>query len=155
MFGHTCWWNCGKAMGMLVLCLAAVGCSSHQVNLEEEQSNLKPLATLYGQFIGQHRGQPPANEAEFKAFVKAQGADLLASFHVTDAEQLFVSSRDGKPYVVVCGPAAMQGPPGPAGSPVVLYEQEGVGGKRFVASSMGAVEEVDEARFRQLVPGGR
>jgi len=35
---------------------------------------------------------------------------------------------------------------------VVAYEQEGVNGKRFVASKMGAVEEVDEARFRKMVP---
>ena len=47
---------------------------------------------------------------------------------------------------------APDGPPGPGGAPVIAYEQEGVGGKRFVASSLAAIEEVDEARFRELVP---
>jgi len=142
-----------SSLGLVTFCAFLVGCSSHQANLEQEQSNLKPLATLYGRFIGQHRGQPPANETQFKQFINSGGKDLLSSFNVSSADELFVSSRDGKPYVVLYGPEAAKGPPGPAGSPVVAYEQEGVGGKRFVASSMGAVEEVDEARFKQLVPG--
>ena len=36
--------------------------------------------------------------------------------------------------------------------PIIAYEQTGVGDKRLVASSLGGVEEVDEARFRKLVP---
>ncbi len=139
--------------GLFGLCLLVAGCGSQQVNREEEQSNLKPLATLYGQYIGQHRGQPPATEAAFKEFVKSQGKPLLDSFGKTNVDELFISNRDGKPYVIRCGAAAAQGPPGPAGQPVVIYEQEGVDGKRFVASSMGAVEQVDEARFKELVPG--
>jgi len=142
-----------SGLGLLLVCAFLVGCGSHQANLEQEQSSLKPLATLYGRFIGQHGGQPPADEAQFKEFINSGGKDLLDTFNVGGADELFVSSRDGKPYVVLYGPEATKGPPGPAGSPVVAYEQEGVGGKRFVASSMGAVEEVDEARFQQLVPG--
>ena len=42
-----------------------------------------------------------------------------------------------------------------AGQPVIAYEQEGVGGKRFIASSLGAVDEVDEATLAQLVPGAK
>lgn len=145
-------WRGFSRLGPVVLFAFLVGCSSHQANLEQEQSNLKPLATLYGRFIGQHRGQPPASEAQFKEFINSGGKDLLSTFQVSSVDELFVSSRDGKPYVVLYGAAAAKGPPGPAGSPVVAYEQEGVGGKRFVASSMGAVEEVDEARFKELVP---
>jgi hypothetical protein len=37
----------------------------------------------------------------------------------------------------------------------VAYEQEGVDGKRYVATVVGAVEEVDEARFRELVPDAK
>jgi len=67
-----------------------------------------------------------------------------------DADSLFISPRDGKPYVVLYGRS--KGPPGPGGAPVVAYEQEGRGGRRFVASSMGAIEEVDDAAFRRMVP---
>jgi hypothetical protein len=126
-----------------------VGCGKGSSGEEQQQSNLKPLAILYGQYTGQHQGRPPAGEAEFKQYVRSQSA-MLESFDVTDPESLFVSSRDGKPYVIKYG--AVEGPSGPGGYPVVAYEQEGVGGKRFVASSVGAVEEVDEARFKELVP---
>jgi len=128
----------------------AIGCSTQRESQDREESNLKPLAIFYGQFTGQHQGQPPASEAEFKEFVRSLPSGDLASFNVSDAESLFTSSRDGEPYVIVYG--APSGPPGPGGSPVIAYEQTGKGGKRFVASSMGAVEEVDEARFKELVP---
>jgi hypothetical protein len=135
--------------------LAHTGCTGSQSqSAEREQSNLKPLAVLYGQFIARHGGQPPASEEEFKAFIDSLDESELPA-EIEDREQLFVSSRDGKPYVVLYGKAATSGPPGPAGSPVVAYEQEGQGGTRFVASSMGAVEEVDEPRFAEWVPSAQ
>jgi hypothetical protein len=35
---------------------------------------------------------------------------------------------------------------------VVFYEKAGKNGKRYVAYPMGKVEEVDEAKFKELVP---
>lgn len=105
---------------------------------------------LYGRYLGQHQGKPPASEAEFKKYVEAQSPQDLANLGVTDPAKLWISSRDNQPYVIVYGDVS--GPPGPAGKPVVAYESKGVGGKRYVASSLGAVDEVDEARFRELVP---
>lgn len=135
------------------VCLLALGCGGAQRQAEQrEESRLKPLALFYGQFTGQHRGNPPADEAQLKDFIRSQGPEALASFQVKDVDGLFLSERDGKPYVVLYGDAAKSNPPGPAGAPVVAYEQEGIGSMRFVASSMGAVEEVDEPRFRELVP---
>jgi len=136
--------------GFFLLWVLAIGCGTQRESQEREESNLKPLAIFYGQFTGRHRGQPPASEAEFKEFVRSLPGDRLAGFNVSDPESLFISSRDGQPYVVIYG--ASNGPPGPGGSPVVAYEQTGKGGKRFVASSLGAVEEVDETRFKELVP---
>lgn len=105
---------------------------------------------LYGRYVGQHQGKPPGNEAEFRKYVEAQGATDLANLGVTDPAKLWISSRDGQPYVILYGPVA--GPPGPAGMPVVAYESKGSGGKRYVASSLGAVDEVSDARFHELVP---
>ena len=79
-----------------------------------------------------------------------QSAADLANLGVTDPAKLWISSRDKQPYVILYGPVS--GPPGPAGQPVIAYESKGVGGKRFVASSLGAVDEVTEARFKELVP---
>jgi len=141
----------GVVPGIIALLLALpLGCTTRTESQDREQSNLKPLAVFYGRFMSQHRGQPPADEAEFKEFIRSLPSDQLASFGVTDPESLFVSSRDGQPYVIIYGQPS--GPPGPAGAPVIAYEQAGVGGKRFVASSMAAIEEVDEARFKELVP---
>lgn len=135
------------AAAALVLSLA--GCSNSAKEAAQESSNIKPLAIFYGQYVGRHQGQPPPNEAEFKTFVKENQA-LITGLNIADADALFISSRDKKPYVVIYGVAS--GPPGPGSQPVVIYEQEGVDGKRYVASSLGAVEEVDEAKFRQYVP---
>jgi hypothetical protein len=128
---------------------ASCGCSA-PADVEEQVSTLKPLAVLYGRFLAQHRGQPPANEAEFRAFVEKEGPSLLEQFAVKDVPSLFVSARDNQPYTILYG--RLTGPPGPGGQPVFAYEKTGVGGKRMVASSLGAVEEVDEARFKELVP---
>jgi hypothetical protein len=134
---------------LAALLAVQAGCGG-SAGVEEEASTLKPLAVLYGQYLGQHRGQPPANEAEFKSYIEAQAAVLQQQYGLSDINSFFVSSRDDKPYVILYGP--LTGPPGPGGQPVFAYEQQGVGGRRLVASSLGAVEEVDEATFKRLVP---
>ena len=142
--------------GVCVATALFVGCSSGQKNLAEQQSNMKPLGILLAQFASQHQGQAPASEAEFKAWLKSLPANQLSVMAggKTDVDALFVSTRDNKPYVIRYGKEAQSGPRGgPAGDPVVIYEQEGVGGRRFVGTLMGAVEAVDEAQFKQLVPG--
>jgi hypothetical protein len=135
---------------MAVLACLATGCSSRAKETAREQSHLRRLALVYGRFLSQHRGQPPANEAEFKKFAQSIPAANLAAFGISDPNGIFVSNRDKKPYIVIYGKP--KGPPGPGGSPVIAYEQEGKGGKRFVASAVGAVEEVDAVRFRELAP---
>jgi hypothetical protein len=135
-----------------VLAVAAGGCTRN-ASQETESSNMKPLAVFYGRFISMHRGQPPASEEEFKSYLKTLSPESLQSFNVTDINSLLVSTRDKKPYVIRYG--KVTGPAGPGGMPVVAYEQEGVDGKRYVATVVGAVEEVDEARFRELVPDAK
>lgn len=140
---------------LILACVSfLVGCGGTQTASQAtEESGLKPLAVFYGRFIAQHRGQPPKDEAEFRQFLGTVGAEELASFNVQNIDQIMTSSRDNQPYVVLYG--APTGPAkGPGGAPVIAYEKQGVGGKRFVASNLGGVEEVDEARFKELVPGG-
>jgi hypothetical protein len=134
-------------------CMVAIGCRSQTKSLAREQSGIKKLSIVYGRFLAQHRGRPPANEAEFKKYVQALSPAELTSFGIEDSNQIFISNRDGKPYVIIYGPS--KGPPGPGGAPVIAYEQEGKEGKRWVASALGAVEEVDETRFRQLAPSAK
>ncbi len=142
--------RCWLGLWMIAaVCLLAAGCGgSQKKSLAREQSGLKKLTVVYGRYLAQHRGQPPANEAEFKKFVQSLPPADRASLGIADSEDLFLSNRDNKPYVVIYG--RPKGPPGPGGAPVIAYEQEGKSGKRWVASALGAIEEVDDARFQQL-----
>ncbi len=147
--------SAGLAVAAFLVLPAVLGCSGPSRKAREiTESNLKPLAILYGQFLSQHRGQPPKNEAEFRGFVKSLNPAQLAAMTANrEVDSLFISPRDQKPYVVVYGKA--KGPAGPGGAPVIAYEQEGKDGRRFVASTMGAIEEVDDATFRQMVPSAK
>lgn len=152
MAGRWAW----RVLGIQVVALVAAtmlvaGCGQQTQSKKQQESRLKPLSLLYGQYMGQHRGQPPQNEAEFKKFVESQKS-FLTQFGITDPATLFISERDGQPFVVIYGKPS--GPAALGGQPVIAYEKVGAGGKRFVASQLGAVEEVDEARFKELVPGG-
>lgn len=140
-WSETRWCLPLAAIGLAAL---LAGCSGGEASKPRETSHIKPLAILYGQYVGRHGGKPPADEAALKKFIDAQES-MLQSFGVSDSAELFVSERDGQPYVVLYGPEA-------AGKSVVAYEQTGVGGMRYVADTLGAVQEVDEARFSQLVP---
>ncbi len=134
----------------IAVCAAAAwlgGCSKSGTKevVAAENSNLKPLSVLYGQYQSANQNRPPASEAEFKKFIQGRGESLLTQFE-TDLDGLFVSKRDGQPYVVFYRGSK----PPPSG--VVAYEREGVGGERIVAYPYGAVGVVDEIRFRELVP---
>lgn len=146
-------WRC-LLVGLLISSLVGLpvlGCSpGGRASAPMQESPLKPLGLLYGQFMGQNQGRPPASEEEFKVFIRERGMGMLKQFNVPDVDSLFISPRDKQPYVVVYGEP--KGPPALAGQPVIAYERVGVGGKRWVANSLGTVEEVDEARFRELVP---
>ncbi len=132
--------------------LFGLGCE-RAASKATESSNLKPLAVFYGQYVGTHKGQAPPSEAEFKGYLKSLRQEQLKSFDIADVDSIFMSSRDKKPYVVKYG--AVSGPPGPGGMPVIAYEQDGIDGKRYIATSVGAIEEVDSTRFRELVPDAK
>ncbi|MCI0333491.1 MAG: hypothetical protein L0228_09740 [Planctomycetes bacterium] len=144
-----------KSIGCRLTALAVAGalvglsgCSSHVETkraLTAETSNLKPLSILYGQYTSRNENRAPANEADFKKFIQTSGQWMLEQFK-TDIDTLFVSSRDGQPYVVFY----RDNPPPASG--IVAYERVGVGGERLVAQPFGGVEAVDDARFRELVP---
>lgn len=141
------WRVLGKRMALLSVLLLWAGCSTKTASKPMEESRLKPLVLLYGQYTGQHMGKPPANEQEFRDFVSRQTA-FLQQFQISDSSQLFISERDGKPYKVVY--RGDRSPGQLLGAPIVAWEQDGVNGKRFVGNTLGAVKEVSEDEFRQL-----
>ena len=134
------------SMGLLVSVLGCGGAKT-QSALEQETSRLKPLVILYAQAFAQNRGRPPANEEKFKSFLAKEGEYLLESYKLNSVDDLLISERDGKPYVIFYG----KRPQGVARD-LCAYEKDGVDGKRYVGYTLGIVEEVDETRFRELVP---
>jgi len=135
-------------LGLVSLGLS-VGCRSRSASAETESSNLKPLAVYYGRFVNSNRGRGPKDENELKEFIRKRPADELKQMGISDVESMFVSARDKKPYKFKfeTKPAI----PGQA-SNIFAWEQEGVGGTRFVGGTLGEVMEVNEEKFRQLVP---
>lgn len=92
----------------------------------------------------------PANETEFKKYIQGLKPDAMQALGIDQAQldTHFVSPRDEKPYKFLYKVR----PGDPTKPPVIAYEQVGSGGKREVAFLNGKVEEVDEARFKELVP---
>ena len=126
----------------------AVGCGGGPkvVPQTKTESHLQTLAVLYGQYMGENRGKSPPDEATFKAYIKKLPADRLMGKTV---DELFVSPRDNQPYVIIYN--VVMGMPGIDPPTVVAHEKTGTMGKRYVATGGGGVEEVDEARFQQLI----
>ena len=102
--------------------------------------------------VGVNRTISAKSEAELKEGIQQLPPDrldeVLSIGGATSPDELFISDRDGKPYVVYY---AGQRPKGVA-QDVVAFEQVGVDGKRLVAYGLGSVVEVDEQRFNELVP---
>jgi hypothetical protein len=148
---------CAVVWFVLAGLVLGVGCSKEAPMSSPEEVNLKKMTVLFGQFRGQNKGQPPQNAQQFKDFLKKLDKGTLdrQGIDANNLDQLLVSSRDGKPFVwrdrKHMGAGGAPGV-GSSGMTVMIFEQEGKGGKRMVAYDVGKVEEVDEATFRQLVP---
>jgi hypothetical protein len=110
------------------------------------QTRLTSLAEVYA-LHATLRKRAPASFEELRAF-----AASLTPQHggpITLSEDRLTSLRDGRPLVVRYGLSLAGAAPGT----VVAHEQDGVNGRRFVVfAGAGRLEEVDEARFRELVP---
>ncbi len=126
-----------------------IGCGGRSQSADTESSNLKPLAVFYGRFVSSNRGRGPKDENELKEFIKSRPQADLDNLGVKDVESLFTSSRDKKPYKFKF--ESKPGVPGQS-STIFAWEQDGVGGTRFVAGTLGEIKEVGEEEFRTLVP---
>lgn len=140
-------------------CLALAGCGDGQRPMTESEKNLKALAVFYGKFSPFNRGQAPPNEAEFKKFIKSRPASELEGFgfNPDTVDQMFISPRDHQPYGIAW--KIPSGVPKADGTTVmVIWEQNGVNGKRFVSDAVGQIEEIDDATFQQrlaVIPKGK
>lgn len=116
-------------------------------------SNIRRVANLYTAFQIRNSGRGPKDESEFKSFIERDMSKRkleMMGINPSDIEGLFQSERDGKPFVIRYGVSG-----GLTTTEPVVFEQEGREGKRKVAFTNGPVEEVDNARYEQLLKGGK
>jgi hypothetical protein len=127
--------------------LAFGGCGESE--RREEMANLRSLSVFYSQYRAQSRGRAPADEATFRKFIESYGPAALSQAGVSTIDELFVSKRDGKPFVV-----KYRGNRSWPLREAVAYESEGVDGIRYFATLVGGVDEIPEEEFRsaQLAP---
>jgi hypothetical protein len=131
--------------GLIVAVLA--GCGSNNTDAaRKELSHIRLLTSLYAK-TANTIGHNPKSEEEFKQAIADSGVKL-ENLRVASIDELFVSERDGKPLVVVYGQSLPN-------SDVIVYEQEGVDGLREVGHKIGKVEQVDAAKFAELVPNAK
>jgi hypothetical protein len=133
-----------------VLLSILVGCGSQEETqtYDREKSRLRWLLKVRTHALSQ--GKMLASADDYNRYVQNLDPELrkrvMEGSGVSNVDDLFISERDGKPYVIF-----YQRPAGVTAD-VFGYEQTGVDGKRYVAFTLGAMEEVDEQRFAELVP---
>ncbi len=135
------------AASLVSFCLA--GCSGPSATRTTDppvKLRVEKLAEVYLQHVEQ-KGKGPADEKAFKEYISALPKEQREQLEISDDLDAFLTSpRDNQKYAIRYGLAISR-----AGEPrAFIWEQAGKNGKRFVALSMGYVEEYDEEGFKEL-----
>jgi hypothetical protein len=135
---------------LLLVLMAAPGCGGSDELNSPTAARLRGLATMYLDYAVAKKGKGPASEQELKKHIRNQPDVVLQTNGVDPAalDALFVSARDGEPFVVLYG-VSISGISGKSG-PLVAYEKTGKKGKFLVVYANVKVELVDEARLQEL-----
>jgi hypothetical protein len=149
---------------LLILVLLGIsccfGCETAPETSAASNSELKQLGTQYMDFF-RAQNKAPADESELKEFITATMTDVKREIlGITDINKLFISPRDGKPFVVRYGLTVSRAPPdgsttSAVNGDIVAYEAEGKGGYRHVITSMGQLTQLSNEELEALVPGAQ
>lgn len=112
------------------------------------ETNLQRLANLYFTFQSKHDWRGPANEDEFKSFLRGYNPEKLTRIGIDPnaIDKLFISERDGEPFRIryrVVGSAMGSSEP-------VIFESKGDGRNRLVGFLDMRQREVDETEYDAL-----
>jgi hypothetical protein len=122
-----------------------LGCSRQAPADPEAKVRLTKVLRLYQVYVEKNKKGPPSEETlrDFGRKLSAKERDeyLIGD----DLDNIFTSPRDGQKYVIQYN---LKLDPG-GKTRAVAWEATGKGGKRFVALSMGYVEEYDDKTFQQ------
>ena len=121
-------WILGSCLLGLVVALGTLYVQSGgwvpRVNsrLSPTEKQLMGIATLYRGY-GATFGKPPPDMRALKAWAEKLDKQKLAHFEIDNIETLFVSERDGQPFILVRLPRGL--------GPVLAHETTGAHGKRW------------------------
>ncbi|MDA8563839.1 hypothetical protein N9L06_05240 [Mariniblastus sp.] len=135
-------------IGMFVISGCGNGVNPKSLIANANDSNVKRLATMYSIFQTHHRFRGPKDEAALKQFIGQQDPKRMqvAGMDISDVDGLFISERDNQPFKIRYGVnTVIRGPAMP-----VIFEAEGVDGKRQVGFTNGPMQEVDNTDYEKL-----
>jgi hypothetical protein len=129
-------------MGMMCL---TTGCR-HHASVDPARSRLTAIATLYCRFQIAHHGALPQNESQLREFIDSYPnlPEVLHQARVAVAEELFVSERNGQPFVLLFGDDANRREDG-----IIAYERGPVDDRRMVGYRAGFARALDETVFQE------
>lgn len=148
--------SCSVRLAACLLLLAAVagcggGTDGNATLAELNSTNIKRLANLYFTYQLSNDFRGPKDEADFKKFLSSVDPEKLTRIGIDPnaIDALFVSQRDNQPFKVRYG---VRGSAMGSSEPVI-FEAEGVDGKREVGFLNMTQREVDAAEYDALWAG--
>jgi hypothetical protein len=132
---------------LLLFVAVAFGCGERNNPPKLRESNLRVVAVLYSQFVSAHSGDIPRDADDFGTFVQSLGPGVLERAGFSGLNELLLSRRDGKPFVVHYKNVDWKI------DNVIAYEQVGADGTRCIVSNLGAVSEITEQQFQRRLKG--
>jgi hypothetical protein len=142
--------SCCIAVSLLLGCTR--GADPQDAVAKANATNLQRLSNLYLAYQGDNNWQGPADEAKFKEFIRGFSPKKLTRIGIDPnaTDSLFVSERDGQPFKIRYSVAGnMMGSMEP-----VIFEAEGIDGKRLVGFLDMSQREVDNAEYESLFANG-
>jgi hypothetical protein len=136
------------------LAISSAGCSSDKATSEvgaKNDRNIKRVANLYAGFQALHGWQGPKDESALADFAKHGLPDQSLKMMNIDRDkiaELFTSERDKQKFQIRYGVSG-----GPGAIEALVFEKDGLNGKKMVAFNGGLVEETDGPRYAELWEG--
>ncbi len=137
-----------KCVAVASLALMMMGCGGGggATTTVADYSKIRSMGAMYESFLNSHGGQPPKDEAEFRAFLtEKEGVLDEAGMSIDD---MFVSPHGGEMVWLY----DQKLPKGGSGMTYLGYEKEAVTGKRLVIAVRGMSEDLDETAFTGAFP---
>ena len=133
-------------MVVLVGC-GPLGCGGGGAGAEPEaKTRLTKVLRLYQVYADKNKTGPPSEQALREFGQKLSAKELDELLIGDDLDSIFTSPSDQERFVVRYNVKLGRGGPTQA----IAWEATGQGGKRFVALSIGYVEEYDEQTFKEV-----